>query len=430
MRTRELTLPGFHHDVCSAVHPMALWSPVFQQMPLEAHGLCWVHPEIPLAHAYTPDQTVCMHRSLETTLTELGSDADSYKRLFLPLIQNECRLVHNVLAPLRWPHHPLTMARFGASAGLPATWLARRFRNQQTRALFAGNAAHSVRPLQHTATSAVGILLSLIGHTHGWPIAAGGSQNIANALAGYFESLGGTLVTDSPVHSLQELPDDVIKLFDISPRNLARIVGDGFSNRYQKRLLRYRHGPGVFKIDWALSGPIPWRTEACHKAGTVHVGGSIEEIAEWEKGCWTGKLGKQPFILLSQQSLFDPSRAPAGHHTGWAYCHVPHGSNIDMTEAIENRIEEFAPGFRKRILLRHTMNPVAMEAYNANYIGGDVIGGVQDLSQIYARPVSLFSPYATERKDIFLCSASTPPGGGVHGMCGYHAAQAVIAAFQ
>jgi phytoene dehydrogenase-like protein len=429
MRTRELTLPGFLHDVCSAIHPMALWSPILQQLPLADYGLSWIHPEIPLAHAYTADHAVCMYQSLEDTAEALGDDADSYKNLFKPLIQDESFLAHDVLSPLRWPQHPLTMARFGIHAGLPATWLVRRFRNPSTKALFAGNAAHAVQPLQHIVTSAVGILLSVIGHRHGWPLAKGGSQSIANALASYFQSLGGIIVTNSPTRSLNDLPADSIKLFDVSPRSLARIVGDGFSSRYQKRLLRYRHGPGVFKIDWALSGPIPWKSEQPHKTGTVHIGGSIEEINDWENGCWTGRLGKKPFVLLSQQSLFDTSRAPTGCHTGWAYCHVPNGSTLDMTEILENRIEEFAPGFRKRILSRHTMNTSDMEAYNANYIGGDVIGGMQNLSQIYARPVSMLSPYATERKDVFICSASTPPGGGVHGMCGYHAAQAVIRAF-
>lgn len=426
-RTQPLTLPDFHHDVCSAVHPMGLASPFLRSLPLQQFGLEWVHPDLPLAHPLDGGDASVMARSLAETVEQLGSDGRRYRQLLAPLVERADDLLHDVLAPLKVPRHPFPLLRFGLRALRSAVGLAQsQFSLPRTRALFAGNAAHAIMPLEKPLTAAVGLMLMMTGHAVGWPLARGGSQAIAEALVRYLQSLGGELVCGWPVHSLDELPAADVVLADVAPRTLAAIAGSALPEGYRRALQRYRHGPGAFKVDWALSDPIPWSAEACRRAGTVHVGGTIEEIAAAERACWQGKTSEQPFVLVSQPTRFDPSRAPEGKHIGWAYCHVPPGSTEAMTGHLERQIERFAPGFRDCILARHVMAPADFESYNANYVGGDIIGGVQDWRQLFTRPVIRLNPYKTPRKGLFICSASTPPGAGVHGMCGYHAARAAL----
>ncbi|MCE9518625.1 MAG: NAD(P)/FAD-dependent oxidoreductase [Verrucomicrobia bacterium] len=426
MRTKELTLPGFKHDVCSAVHPMALASPFFRDLELEKNGLRWLHPEVPLAHPLDGGRAAVLHRDLEKTAEGLGKDAARYRQIFEPLVSHAMNLFGDALAPLHLPRHPLTLARFGMGAAMPATVFARLFKTEEARALFAGNAAHGVMPLHKLLTSAVGLMLQVGAHAVGWPVAEGGSQSIADTLVRILQSHGGEIECGQRIASLDELPPAKAYLFDISPRNLAAICGEALPAGYRNRLLRYRHGPGVFKVDYALNAPIPWANPACRLAGTVHVGGTFVEVAAAEKSAWDSTLYDKPFVLVAQPSRSDFTRAPHDKQVAWAYCHVPHGSTANMLESINQQIERFAPGFRDCIMANHTMNCAEMEAYNANYIGGDVVGGVTDLWQLFTRPVARWSPYTTPNPKIFLCSASTPPGGGVHGMCGYWAAEAVM----
>ena len=413
-RSAELTLPGFLHDVCSAVHPLAISSPCFEQYPLDAHGLEWIQPETPLAHPLDDGSAVVMARSLEATCADLGADGEAWRRLLEPLAAGWSGLRHDVLGPQpRWPRHPLLMARFGLDALRPALALAEaKFRGARARALFAGLAAHSVLPLETRPSAAFGLILAAAGHAVGWPIAKGGSQRISDALGSYFCSLGGEIRTESRI---DRLPEESIVMCDITPRQLLPLAGDRLPESFRRTLARYRYGPGVFKIDWALAAPIPWRAPACRHAGTVHLGGTLEEIALWESG-FSGK----PFVLLTQPSLFDATRAPAGKHTAWAYCHVPNGSALDMTDALESQVERFAPGFRSQILARHVFTPAQLEQYNPNLVGGDIGGGAVDLGQMFLRPNRW--QYRTPLTGVYLCSSSTPPGGGVHGMCGYYAA--------
>jgi phytoene dehydrogenase-like protein len=432
MRTAELTLPGFRHDVCSAVHPLALASPFFRSIPLAEHGLEFIHPKAPLAHPLSNDNVMMLERRIDATAAPMGFDAVEYRDLLRPFVEQADDLFADILAPLHWPRRPLLMARFGLRAIRSAYGLATKlFRNEPTRALFAGNAAHSVLPLEHSLTSGVGLMLHIAAHAVGWPIARGGSQSIANALASHLRELGGEIITGRTVASLGELPEARAYLFDTSPQAMAQIAGDQLPEKFARRLQRYRFGPGAYKIDWALSQPIPWASPDCARAGTVHIGGSLEQIAMSERAAWSGKASEQPFVLLAQPSLFDPSRAPAGQHTAWAYCHVPNGCTTDMTAIIEAQVERYARGFRDTILARHTMSPQQFEQYNANCIGGDITGGVQDLWQLFTRPSLRIVPYATPNPRLYICSASTPPGGGVHGMCGFWAARAALArAFQ
>ena len=413
-RSAELTLPGFVHDVCSAVHPMAASSPCFERFPLAEHGLEWIHPDAPLAHPLDDGTAVVLERSIDATAAGLGEDGEAWRKLFGPLAASWQELRHDLLAPIwRVPRHPVRMARFAIHALRPAASLARGwFRGPRARALFAGIAAHSILPLEEPGTAAAGILLGAIGHAVGWPVARGGSQRVADALAGYLRSLEGEIRTGSRV---TELPAADLVMADVAPRRLARLAS--WPGAFREALESFRHGSGVFKVDWALDGPIPWRAAECARAGTVHLGGTLEEIQLWERH-HTGR----PFVLVAQQSLFDPARAPAGKHTAWAYCHVRNGSTEDMTEAIERQMERFAPGFRKRVLARHTMSPADLERRNENVAGGDIAGGSIDLRQMIWRPAP--SLYRTPRRGVFLCSASTPPGGGVHGMCGYNAVRA------
>jgi phytoene dehydrogenase-like protein len=427
MRSAELALPGFTSDICSAVHPLGLASPFFRSLPLAEHGLHWIQPPAPLAHPLDDGSAVLVQRSVEATAKSLGQDARAYGALMGFLSDHWQALVGDFLGPLRWPANPLTFGAFALPAVLPARLLAGSlFRDPRTRALFAGMAGHAILPLERPVTAGFGLLLGMLAHAVGWPVAQGGSQSIARAMTSYAQALRVDLVTGWMVETIDELPEAGAYLLDVTPRQLARIAGHALPGRYLGQLARFRYGPGVFKIDYALDGPIPWRAPVCAQAATVHVGGTMEEIARVERMVWQGGHPRCPFVLLAQQSLFDSARAPAGKQVVWAYCHVPHGSTVDMTGAIEGQIERFAPGFRDRILARHTYHALAMEQYNPNYVGGDINGGVQDLFQHFTRPVARLVPYTTPNPRLYLCSSSTPPGGGVHGMCGFHAARAAL----
>jgi phytoene dehydrogenase-like protein len=426
-RSAQLTLPGFTHDVCSAIHPLAVASPFFRSLPLEEHGLEWVHPPTPLAHPLDDGSAALLERSIEATGRSLGPDAEAYGRLVGPIVSDWERLEGSVLGPLRVPRHPIALVRFGLRALFPARLLAHTaFRGEHARALFAGMAAHSLLSLDKPLSAASGLLLGALGHVAGWPMARGGSQRLADALVSYLGSLGGEVVTGWRVRSLDELPAARAVLLDVTPRQLLSIARRKLTPNYRSQLRHYRYGPGVFKLDLALAGPIPWKATECLRAGTVHVGGTLDEIAASEGAVSRGTHPRKPFVLVAQQSLFDPTRAPEGKHTVWAYCHVPNGSTVDMTARIEAQIERFAPGFRERILARHVMSPADVHRHNANYIGGDIGGGVQDLRQLFTRPAVRPVPYTTPARDLYICSSSTPPGGGVHGLCGWEAARVAL----
>jgi phytoene dehydrogenase-like protein len=426
-RTAELTLPGYRHDVCSAIHPMGAASPFFRTLPLSQFGLAWIDPPAALAHPLDDGTAAMLEASLETTAAGLGADAGAYTRLFGPFVRHAERLLPALLGPLRVPEHPILLARFGLRALRSASGLANSlFSEPAARALFAGCAAHSFLPFDKLTSAAIGLVLLLVAHVRNWPFPRGGSESIVRALGGYFEHLGGEIETGRPVRSLDDLPRAKAVLFDLTPRQVVAILGGRLPSGYRRRLERYRYGPGVFKLDWALDGPIPWKAAACARAATVHLGGTLEEIASAEDAVWRGVHPDKPYVLVAQQSLFDDTRAPGGKHVGWAYCHVPHGSTLDMTDAIERQMERFAPGFRDKILARHQFSTRTFEAYNPNYVGGDITGGVTDLGQLFTRPVARLVPYATPAKGIYICSSSTPPGAGVHGMCGFFAARAAL----
>jgi phytoene dehydrogenase-like protein len=426
-RTKELTLPGFLHDVCAAVHPLALASPFFRSLDLAAHGLKWIHPPIPLAHPLDGNEVVLLHQSLQKTADELGLDKDNYLRLLGPLVKDWVKLMDGLLRPLGFPRHPAILLPFGSLAIQSATELCRsRFQGEKARALFGGNSCHAVLPLEYKSTAAYGLMLSILGHAVGWPISQGGSKVISDAIASCLLSLGGKIKTGFPVNSMDDLPIARAVLFDTAPRHLARIAGKKLPDNYRRRLESHKHGPGVFKIDWALDAPIPWENGACLQAGMVHLAGTLEECAASERAVSLGLEPVKPFVLLSQPSLFDSTRAPDKKHTAWAYCHVPNGSKRDMTKCIEDQVERFAPGFRHRILARHTMTANDMENYNPNYIGGDIVGGLQGFFDLFVRPMGRWRAYATPEKGIYLCSSSMPPGGGVHGMCGHLAAKMAL----
>ena len=427
-RSRELTLPGFVHDLCSAIHPMALASPFFGSLPLAEHGLEWIHPPAPLAHPLDDGTAVVLERSVDATAAGLGEDAAAYRRLMQPLVANAGRLYSDLLGPLRLPKSPFLALRFGLSALRSAKSLAQsRFRTEGARALFAGIAGHSVLPLDHALSAAVGLMLGIAGHSVGWPIPKGGSQKITDTLISYLKTLGGEVVAGTRVNNIDELPAARAILLDVSPRQVIELAGHRLPAGYRRQLERFRYGAGVFKLDWALRGPIPWKAAASTRAATIHLGGTLDEITASERAAFRGEICERPYVLVAQQSLFDPTRAPAGKHTGWAYCHLPHGSREDMTERIENQMERFAPGFRDCILARHAMSPAWLQQHNANYIGGDIGGGIQDVWQLFTRPAVRISPYTTPLRNLYICSSSTPPGGGVHGMCGYFAAKAALA---
>jgi phytoene dehydrogenase-like protein len=427
MRTAELTLPGFHHDVCSAVHPLGAVSPYFTRLPLHEHGLSWAYPETSAAHPFDDGSAVVLERSVAATAEGLGRDGRAYARLMDPFVRVGQPLIADLLGPLRIPRHPFAMARFGFYGLRPLTFLARGlFAEPRAQALLAGCGAHAILPLDKLATGAVGLMFAFTGHLCDWPMARGGSAAIATALASYFRSLGGTVTTGQFVRTLDQLPASRVVLFDLAPRQLVAIAGDALPARYRARLARYRYGPAVFKMDFALSSPIPWRDPRSATASTVHVGGTLEEIAAAERATYEGQSVERPFVMVTQQSHFDDTRAPAGKHTGYAYCHVPHGSTEDYSARIEAQIERFAPGFRDCILARRAHSPADFEAYNPSLIGGVIAGGEATLDQIFTRPVARLDPYSTPNPRLFLCGASTPPSGGVHGMCGYFAAQSAI----
>ena len=426
MRSAELTLPGFTHDICSAIHPLGAASPYFGTLPLAEHGLEYIYPEIAAAHPFDNGKAAVLKQSIEETAAQFGDDADAYESLLGPVVKNWPSIAPDVLGPLHFPKHPLAMAGFGLTALRSAMSVAGGFKTEEAKGLFAGMGAHSMQPLTKLSTAAAALVLMASGHLKGWPLPKGGSQKIADALASYFISLGGKIETNNYIKSLAQLPSAHSILFDITPKQLLQIAGHEFSGIYKWQLERYRYGMGVFKVDWALDGPIPFVAEGCRHAGTVHIGNTLSEIAASEQLTWDGIHPEKPFVLLAQQSLFDSSRAPEGKHTGWAYCHVPGGSTTDMTQAIEKQVERFAPGFRDLILAKHTMNTEQVEEYNPNYIGGDINGGVIDLGQLFTRPALRWSPYKTSAKGIYICSSSTPPGGGVHGMCGYYAAKRAL----
>jgi phytoene dehydrogenase-like protein len=428
-RSAELTLPGFVHDVCSAVHPFGRTSPFFAEAGLERHGLRWVEPPAAFAHPLDDGSAVIVTRDLDETARQLGRDGDSYRRLIGPIVRGFGDLIPDILSPFHIPLSPrraLRLARFGISALQPATWLARRFNNESARAVLAGVAAHSVLRLDEAISGAASIVMLGSAHHDGWPFPEGGAGRISEAMATELRALGGTLETGRAVDALDDLPRSRVALFDTSPRALSEVARTRLPEGYRRKLRGYRYGPSVFKLDIAIEGPIPWRNEAVGRAGTVHIGGTFEEIARSEADATAGRVNERPFVLLAQQSPFDRSRAPGTGNTVWAYSHVPHGSTVDFTEIILNQVERFAPGFRDRILKVSAISPADLEAYNPNNIGGDMSGGRIDLRQLFTRPVARVDPYSTPDPRLFLCSSSTPPGGGIHGMCGWHAAHSVI----
>ncbi len=430
MRTKELTLKGFHHDVCSAVHPMGALSPFFKQYDLKKYGLEWIYPEISVAHPLDGEESVLLSRSIEETAYGLGIDAKAYTHLMEPFLGHENRLFEDILKPLGLPKNPLLFLRFGMKAFLSATTFTNLFfKGKRAKALFAGCAAHSTLPFDKYFTAAMGMMFLISGHAVNWPLPKGGSQALSNALAGLFQALGGEILCNTKVENFNQLPEAKTYLFDTDPFQMADIAGEQLPKSYKNRLKRFNFGTGVFKIDYALNAPIPWNDPHCLKASTVHIGGTIEEISQAEKETWQGKHAEKPYVLLSQQSQFDPSRSPKGQHTCWAYCHVPFGSTEDMSGIIENQIERFASGFKDTIIAKSSMSPLQFHRYNPNYVGGSINGGANDMTQLFTRPVFRLDPYSTPNEKIFICSASTPPGGGVHGMCGYHAARSVYKKF-
>jgi phytoene dehydrogenase-like protein len=428
VRTTELTLPGFRHDPCSAIHPFGLTSPFFRQIPIQEFSLEWIHPPIALAHPLDDGSAVILEHSLEKSAASMGTDGQQYRRLMTPLVNFYENILEDILGPFPMPpRHPLALARFGVSAvrsarGLAESW----FRSIRARAIFAGMAGHSMLPLESPTTASIALVLGLLAHAVGWPFPKSGSQAIVDAMAAYLRSLGGEIHTGWEVKSLDELPATRVVMLDVTPKQVLQIVGERFPDGYRRQLAGYRYGPGVFKVDYALSGPIPWRAPECSQAGTVHLGGTLEEIAAAERSVWLGEHPEKPFVLLAQQSLFDPTRAPAGQHTAWAYCHVPNASTFDMMDRVTAQIERFAPGFRSLILATYSRSAAEMQIYNPNYVGGDINGGLQDWRQLFTRPVARLVPYSTPLKGVYFCSSSTPPGGGVHGMCGYQAALAAL----
>jgi len=425
-RTESLTLPGFAHDVCSAIHPMGAVSPIFRRLRLDRAGLSWVPARLPLAHPLDDGRVAILSRTMADTAERLGRDGGTWSSMVAPFVDRSEQFFSEILRPVRVPRHPLLLARFGLIGLDSCVRLARRFADAPARALLAGNAAHSFRPLEGAGSASFGLVLAIAGHAVDWPCARGGSQAIVDALASTAAGAGCEIHTETPVQSMSDLPESRAVLFDLTPRQVHAIAGDALTPGYRRRLERFQYGPAAFKIDYALSAAIPWKAPECGLAATVHVGGTLEEIARSEADTCSGRVSDAPFVLVAQQSSFDRSRAPAGRHTGWAYCHVANGSEVDMTERIERQIERFAPGFRDTILTRHVSPPRTLEARNPNLVGGDISGGANTLAQLLMRPFPKWDPYATSNPRLFICSSSTPPGGGVHGMCGYWAARSVL----
>lgn len=426
MRTKELTLPGFRHDVCSAIHPMALASPFFKTLPLRTFDLDFIHAKYAAAHPLDNGEVGLLHENIEQTALDLGRDGKAYLNLLKPIVNKLDHILSDTMGPLRFPRHPIDLAEFGLSALIPATWNAQHFKTEKAKALWAGMVAHGIQPLSNWATSAVGLMLMAVGNKYGWPIPKGGSQSIASALEKYYLSLGGKIQTNFWVRDVRELPQHKILLLDLTPKQLLALDGVDWNQGYKKQLQKYRYGMGVFKVDWALSDPTPFKDVCSQYASTVHLGNTIHEISQSEWRSHRGEYVERPFVLFAQPSQFDDTRAPKGKHTGWAYCHVPNGSTLDRTEVIESQIERFAPGFKDTIIARSTMNGKEMEAYNPNYFGGDINGGIMDIRQLYTRPTRSLTPYRTSDRSVYICSSSTPPGGGVHGMCGFAAAKIAL----
>ena len=427
VRSEALTLPGFVHDIGSAIHPLGAGSPFFTTLPLQHHGLEWVYPEAAVAHPLDGGQAFLLTRSVADTAAQLGVDRQAYTKLMQPIVDQWDDIAPAFLGPLRWPDHPLALAGFGLKAIQSAEGLANRiFKGTPARAFFAGLAAHSMLPLDKTVSAGVALVLGALGHVVGWPFPKGGAEQLTNALHRYFLSLGGEVITHHRVRSIKDIPPCKATLFDITPYQLLDIQGLDFGRSYRRQLEQFQYNQGIFKIDWALDEPIPFTNEFCHQAATIHLGGTMEEIAESERMIWNKQHSKNPYVLLVHQSPFDPTRAPDGKHTAWAYCHVPRYSEVDMTGAIEKQVERFAPGFKDVVLDRYTMNTAQVQQYNANYIGGDINGGAQTLMQLFTRPVMNLTPYRTPLEGVYICSSSTPPGGGVHGMCGYYAAKTAL----
>jgi phytoene dehydrogenase-like protein len=427
-RSEELTLPGFVHDVCSTVHPLGVGSPFFRTLPLAEYGLEWIYPPASVAHPFDDGTAALLETSIEKTGATFGNDGDAeaYRKLMQPMVDDWERLAPDLLGPLRVPRHPIAYTRFGLRAMRSAEGLVKsHFQGERARALFAGIAAHAMLPLDQMFTASFGLVLGIAGHAVGWAIARGGSQKIADALAAYLRSLGGEIITGAPVETIDDLltPDSIV-LCDLTPRGLLRVAGNHLPDGYRRKLERYRYGSAAYKIDWALDSPIPWKAKECLRSATVHLGCTLEEIMVSEAAAEKGLHAEKPYVLVVQQSLFDATRAPEGKHTAWAYCHIPNNSTFDMTERIENQIERFAPGFRDCVLARNVMPPAALERHNANLVGGNISGGSSDLSQLFLRPTRRL--YRTPTSGLYICSSSTPPGGGVHGMCGYYAARAAI----
>ena len=426
-RTDDLTLPGFHHDVCSAVYPLAAASPLFAALPLADHGLEWIEPPIALAHPFDGAAAALLTRDIDVGARSLGADADAYRSLMAPLARTWPRLAVDVLAPLHVPKHPLLLGRFAARGVQSAERLVRhQFSEMGARALFGGIASHAMQPLSRFGTAAIALVLAAAGHRVGWPIPRGGAHCIAKALGSYFTKLGGRIETGTSVASLSELPSARAVLLDLTPQQVVRVADRQLPSGYKRALERFEYGPGVFKVDWALADIVPWRDEPCRQAGTLHLAGSFEELADSEKSIAKGEHPERPTVLVSQPSAFDRTRAPAGRHVLWAYCHVPNGSAVDMLPRVEAQIERFAPGFRDRVLARHVMTTADLEAHNPNLVGGDIGSGANTFAQILLRPVPRWHPCKTAVEGLYICSASTPPGGGVHGMCGYHAAKQAL----
>jgi phytoene dehydrogenase-like protein len=425
-RTEELTEPGFHHDVCSTIHPLGVASAALRALPLEEHGVRWIHPDAPLAHPL-PDRAAILERSIDATAARLGDDGTRWKDLLGLVAGPGFDLVDQLLDPFTVPRHPRALARFGVTGIRSAQAVVRRFEHDEAAALFTGLAGHSIQALDAPITGGFGMLLGGLAHLVGWPFAAGGSQSIADALVSLLELHGGTIERGRWISSVDELPRSHVVLADTSPRAVVRLLGDRTPSRWRRQVERFQHGPGVFKVDWALDGPVPWRDDEVARAATVHVGGTAPEMIAAEAEVVAGRHPDRPFVLAAQTSLFDPSRAPSGKHTLWGYCHVPNGSTVDMTDRIEQQIERFAPGFRDRIVGRHTMDTVAIERHGPNYVGGDINGGVADLRQFAFRPVISPRPWIVPVDGWYLCSSSIAPGGGVHGMCGHRAARSALA---
>ena len=426
-RTLELMESGFKHDICSAVHPTALSSPFFKNLPLKDYGLEWIHPDFPVAHPLDNGEAVIAEKSFKNTLERLGADSKNYRKLFKDFIDSWEYLSEDLFGTLRIPDHPLAMMRFGWYGMFSSNLLSSSFfKLERTKAYFAGLAAHSILPLENAFTASFGLVLGTTVHSVGWPIAKNGSHSITKALAGFFQFLGGEIELNTHIQSLDEFPSDKPILFDLTPQQVITIADNKIPDSLKDKLLRYNSGPGAFKVDFALSEPVPWLNDECKKAGTLHLGGFMQEIAHSEKEVWKGIHSEKPYVLVSQPSLFDESRAPEGKYVLWSYCHVPNGSTKNMEERIINQIERYAPGFRDIIISTSTMNAMDFEKYNPNYIGGDINGGAQNLKQLFGRPLLKWDPYKLPVDHLYICSSSTPPGGGVHGMSGFNAARSVL----